>query len=77
METATVTIANVLTAMTTVLESFYTMFSNVITTITGNALLFVPVLFALLGSLIMFAISIVRKLGVRGASAGGKKRRRF
>lgn len=79
MEPATVTIANVLTAMTTVLQSFYSMFSNVITTITGNALLYVPVLFGLLFALITVAISVVRKLGVRGVSAAGgrRKRRRF
>ena len=71
LEPATVTIANVLTAMTTVLQSFYSMFTSVITTITGNALLYVPVLFGLLFALITVAISVVRKLGVRGVSASG------
>lgn len=78
MEPTVVTIADVLTAMTTVLTSFYSMFSNIITTITSNALLYVPVLFALLSALIMGAIGLVRRLGVRGvSSAGGRRRRRF
>lgn len=74
-EGTAVTIANVLTAMTTVLQSFYSMFSNVISTITGNALLYVPVLLALLFALITGAISVARRLGVRGVSGGGRRRR--
>ena len=78
MEPTAVTIADVLTAMTTVLQSFYTMFASIISTITGNALLYVPILFALLGALVFGAIGLVRKLGVRGvSSAGGRRRRRF
>lgn len=78
MEPATITIANVLAAMTTVLTSFYSMFSDVITTITSNNIIFVPVLFGLAFSLIFFAIGVIRKLGVRGvSSAGGRRRRGF
>lgn len=77
MEPATVTVANVLTAMGTVLTSFYSMFSNVIGIINDNKLLLTPVLFALAFSLIMFAIGVVRRLGVRGvSSAGGRRHRR-
>lgn len=75
--TITITIQNVLDAMTTVITSFWTMFTNVVSTITGNNLLFVPVLFGLLFGLITFAISVVRRLGVRGVASSGRGRRRF
>lgn len=70
------TIANVLEAMTTVYDVIIGMFSNVINTITGNPLIFVPVLIALLGGIVMFAIGVIRKLGVRGISSSGRRRRR-
>lgn len=70
------TISNVLEAMTTVYDVIIGMFSNVINTITGNPLIFVPVLIALLGGIVMFAIGVIRKLGVRGISSSGRRRRR-
>ena len=70
------TISNVLEAMTTVYDLIIGMFSNVINTITGNPLIFVPVLIALLGGIVMFAIGVIRKLGVRGISSSGRRRRR-
>lgn len=70
------TISGVLGAMTTVYDLIIGMFSNVITTITGNPLIFVPVLIALLGGIVMFAIGVIRKLGVRGISSSGRRRRR-
>ena len=76
-EPITISIQNVLDAMTTVLGSFWTMFSSVVTTITSNNLLFVPVLLGLLFGLITFAISVVRRLGVRGVASSGRGRRRF
>lgn len=69
-------ISAVLTAMTTVYDLIIGMFSNVINTITGNPLIFVPVLIALLGGIVMFAIGVIRKLGVRGISSAGRRRRR-
>lgn len=72
----TVTISGVLGAMTTVYDLIIGMFSNVISTITGNPLIFVPVLIALLGGIVMFAIGVIRKLGVRGISSSGRRRRR-
>lgn len=70
------TISNVFTAMTTVYTTLLTMFGSVVTTITGNPLLYVPVLIALLGGLVMLAIGIVKRLGVRGVSSTGRRRRR-
>ena len=69
-------IANVLGAMTTVYDLIIGMFANVITTITGNPLIFVPVLIALLGGIVMFAIGVIRRLGVRGISSSGRRRGR-
>lgn len=69
-------IAGVLGAMTTVYDLIIGMFANVINTITGNPLIFVPVLIALLGGIVMFAIGVIRRLGVRGISSSGKRRRR-
>lgn len=68
MET-TFTIANVLTSMQTVYTLLVSLFKEVIDTITGNPLLYVPVLIALLGGLVMFAVKVIRKLGVRGVSS--------
>lgn len=70
------TIANVLSAMTTVYDLIIGMFANVITTITSNPLIFVPVLIALLGGIVMFAIGVIRRLGVRGISSSGRRRAR-
>lgn len=77
MPTFSYAISDVLTALTSVYGLVVGMFSNVINTITGNPLLYVPVLFALLGGVIMFAIGVIRKLGVRGVSSGGKRRRGY
>lgn len=69
-------IASVLSSMTTVYDLIIGMFANVITTITSNPLIFVPVLIALLGGIVMFAIGVIRRLGVRGISSSGKRRGR-
>lgn len=66
---AVYTIADVLEATGSVYDVLIGLFSNVISTITGNPLLFVPVLIALLAGLVFFAIRVIRKLGVRGASS--------
>ena len=70
------TITDVLTAMTSVYGVIIGMFSNVIFTITGNPLLYVPVLFSLLGGIVLYCIRVIRKLGVRGISSSGWRRRR-
>lgn len=63
------TISDVITALGSVYDVLVGLFTNVISTITGNPLLFTPVLIALLGGLVMFAIKVIRKLGVRGVSS--------
>lgn len=69
-------ITDVLSGMTTVYQTILTMFASIVTTITGNPLLYVPVLFALFGGVAMFALGIVKRLGVRGVSSTGRRRRR-
>lgn len=69
-------ISGVLGAMSTVYDLIIGMFANVISTITGNPLIFVPVLIALLGGIVMFAIGVIRRLGVRGISSSGRRRGR-
>lgn len=68
------TISDVFAAMTTVYEAILSMFGDMVSTITGNPLLYVPVVFALLGGLVLFAIKVIRKLGIRGISSGGRRR---
>ena len=67
--TATFSIATVLESMQVVYGVLVGLFTNVINTITGNPLLYVPVLIALMGGLVMFAVKVIRKLGVRGVSS--------
>ncbi len=69
MDTSTFTVSSVLSSLTVVYDVLVGLFKYVITTITGNPLLYVPVLIALLGGLVMFAVKVIRKLGVRGVSS--------
>lgn len=75
-EVEPVSVDTVFSGMTSVFTMILSMFSKVVTTITGNPLLYVPVLIALLGGVVMFAIGVIRRLGVRGVSSGGRRRRR-
>ncbi len=68
------TVSAVFTQMTVVYNAVLSMFGDLVTTITGNPLLYVPVLIALLGGLVLFAMKVVRKLGIRGISSAGRKK---
>lgn len=68
-------ISDVFTQMTTVYNAVLSMFGSMVTTITGNPLLYVPVLIGLLGGLVLFAIGVVKRLGIRGISSAGRRRR--
>lgn len=71
------TITNVFTALQDIIAVIWDVFGDCARTIMSNPLLFVPVLLGIAGSLIFFAIRIVRKLGIKGvASSGGRRRRR-
>lgn len=68
-------LSDVFTQMTTVFDAVLSMFGSMVTTITGNPLLYVPVLIGLLGGLVLFAIGVVKRLGIRGISSAGRRRR--
>lgn len=68
------TVAAVFTALGSVITMIWGVFGDCATTIMSNPLLFVPVLIALAGGVIFFCIGVVRRMGIRGVSSGGKKR---
>lgn len=70
------TIANVFSALQDIIAVIWDVFGDCATTIMGNPLLFVPVLLGIGASLIFFAINIVRRLGIKGVSSSGGRRRR-
>lgn len=69
-----ITISDVFSALTSIFELLMDQFSTVVSTISGNPLLFVTILLGFGGGLIMAAVKVMRKFGVRGMS-GGKRRR--
>lgn len=58
--------ADLISAMGLIFKFIISQFSQVVSTITSNPVLFLPVLLALFCGLLFFTIKIVRKLGVRG-----------
>lgn len=71
--TMAVTVADVFTSLGSVFDLLIEQFSTTVTTITGNPLLFVPVLLGFGGGLMLAGVKVMRKFGVRGL---GKSRRR-
>ena len=70
------TTENVFNVLTEIMGAIWGVFGDCASTIMDNALLFVPVLIALSASVIMFAIGVVRRLGIKGVSSSGGRRRR-
>lgn len=70
------TVNDVFTALTTIMGTIWDVFGNVTTIVVENKLLFVPVLLAFSGTIVLFCISLFRKLGVRGLASSGRRRRR-
>lgn len=70
------TTENVFTTLTEIMGAIWGVFGDCAETIMDNALLYVPVLIALGAGLIFFAIGVVRRLGIRGVSSSGGRRRR-
>lgn len=68
--------STVLEAVYEVLALIFYQLTSISDTITSNPLLYVPVLIALFGGVVMFAISILKRLGIRGVSSAGRRRRR-
>lgn len=67
---------DVFTALTTIMGTIWNVFGNVTSIVVDNKLLFVPVLLAFSGTIVLFCISLFRKLGVRGLASSGRRRRR-
>ena len=67
-------VSDIFTALTTVFTLLMDQFTTVVSTITKNPLLYVPVLCALGGGIILAGVKLVRKLGVKGV--GSRRRRR-
>ncbi len=49
--------------------------SEILGYITENPVLYYSVLCALVGSVILFAVGIIRKFGIRGIASSGRRRR--
>lgn len=70
------TIPNVFSALQDILAVIWGVFGDCAKTIMSNPLLYVPVLIGIAGSLIFFAIRTVKRLGIKGVSSSGGRRRR-
>lgn len=70
---AVITVSDVFSSLGDVFTLLMNQFSTTVSTITGNPLLFVPVLCGFGGGLILAGVKVVRKFGVRGMS-GGRRR---
>lgn len=70
------TVNDVFSALTTIMGTIWNVFGSVTSIVVDNKLLFVPVLLAFSGTIVLFCISLFRKLGVRGLASSGRRRRR-
>lgn len=70
------TVNDVFTALTTVMGTIWDVFGSVTEIVVTNKLIFVPVLLTFAGGIVLFCISLFRKLGVRGIASSGRRRRR-
>lgn len=66
--------ADLVTKLNEVLTVVWNVFSNVLSTITGNIILFAPLVLSIFISLVVFSIKKVRAMGLR--TGGGRRRRR-
>ena len=71
-----ITITDVFDSITSILAIIWTTFNNCVSTITGNPLLYVPVILGLGTSIILGVVSLIRRMGVKGIGAGRRRRRR-
>ena len=61
--------------MTTFFQFAIAQLTNIIDMILGNPIVYAPILIGLFGGIVMWAIGLARRLGLRGVSAGGRRRR--
>ena len=69
--------ATLLSRMTDVYDFVISLLTDVISMIVANPLVFLPVLMALFGGIVMYVIGLVRRLGIKGISSAGGRRRRY
>lgn len=69
-------VSDVFSVLQEIVAVVWTVFGDCAKTIMDNPLLFVPVLIAIGGTLIMFGIGVFKRLGVKGVSSSGRRRRR-
>ena len=69
-------ISDVFSLLQQIVTVVWTVFGDCVETIMGNALLFVPVLISIAATIIFFGVSVFKRLGVKGVSASGTRRRR-
>lgn len=67
--------ADLLSRMTDVYNVVIAQLTNIISMIVANPLVFLPVLMAIFAGIVMFAIGLVKRLGIRGVSSSGGRRR--
>lgn len=65
------TMDNVFTSLTSIFTFIVELLGKVVTLITSNPLIFVPVIIAFAGGALMLAVSFVHRLGV---GSGGRRR---
>ena len=70
------TTTDVFAVLTEIMGAIWGVFGDCASTIMSNPLLYVPVLIGIAATVIMFAIGIVRRLGIKGVSSAGSRRRR-
>lgn len=73
---AAVTISDVFENITAILAMVWSTFGNVVSTITGNPLLYVPVILGLGVSIILGVVKLVKRMGIKGIGSGRRRRRR-
>lgn len=71
-----ITIQDVFEQLTVIVGTLWDVFGDCATTIISNPLLLVPVVLGFGGSIVLFALGIIRRFGVRGISSSGRRRRR-
>ena len=67
--------ADLISVMGSIYDYIIGIFATVFSTITGNPVLYLPVLVSIAAGFIFYVIKLVRKFGVRGVGGGGRRRR--
>ena len=67
--------ADLISSMGNIYDYIIGIFATVFSTITGNPVLYLPVLVSIAAGVIFYVIKLVRKFGVRGVGGGGRRRR--